>query len=106
VRIRQAIENVLSNALTHTPRSGHVRVSAGLDGGSVRLTVQDTGPGFDPGVLPRAFEPFTIGPAPQRGTGLGLAIVQAIAEAHGGHATAENMPAGGARVTICLPVTG
>jgi signal transduction histidine kinase len=107
VRIRQAAENMVSNALTHTPRGGRVRASATLEGGAVCLTVEDTGPGFDAGVLPRAFEPFTTGPAPHAGTGqgagLGLAIVQAIAQAHGGHATAENPPGGGARVTLCLP---
>jgi two-component system OmpR family sensor kinase len=80
-----------------------------LDGRSVRLTVRDTGPGFDPGFLPRAFEPFAAGPAALSGAGpgagLGLVIVQAIAHAHGGRATAENQPGGGARVTLSLPVT-
>ena len=107
VRIRQAVENMVSNALAHTPRGGQVRASAALEGDSLCLTVQDTGPGFNAGVLPRAFEPFTAGPAPQTGTGqgagLGLAIVRAIAQAHGGQATAENPPGGGARVTVRLP---
>jgi hypothetical protein len=107
-RVRQAIENVVSNALARTPRGRQVRASVTLNGGTVRLTVQDTGAGFDPGFLPRAFEPFAAGPAPQdgtgQGTGLGLAIVQAIAQAHGGRATAENPPEGGARVTLLLPV--
>lgn len=107
VRIRQAVENLVSNALAHTPRDGQVRASAALAGDSLCLTVQDTGPGFDAGVLPRAFEPFTSGPAPHNGTGqgagLGLAIVRAIAQAHGGQATAENPPGGGARVTLRLP---
>jgi signal transduction histidine kinase len=107
VRIRQAVENLVSNAIAHTPRGGQVRASAALAGDSLCLTVQDTGPGFGAGVLPRAFEPFTSGPAPQNGTGqgagLGLAIVRAIAQAHGGQATAENPPGGGARVTLRLP---
>jgi signal transduction histidine kinase len=107
VRIRQAVENMVNNALTHTPRGGRVHASATLADGIVCLTVQDTGPGFGAGILPHAFEPFTTGPAPHAGTGqgagLGLAIVQAITQAHGGHATAENPPGGGARVTVCLP---
>jgi signal transduction histidine kinase len=55
-------------------------------------------------MLPRAFEPFVRGGhdgTPEHGAGLGLAIVQAIAQAHGGTATAENVP-GGARVTMTL----
>jgi two-component system, OmpR family, sensor kinase len=109
VRVRQAVENLVSNAIAHTPRGGHVCAGVTLDGRSVRLTVQDTGPGFDPGFLPRAFEPFAAGPAALSGAGpgagLGLAIVQAIAHAHGGRAAAENQPGGGARVTLSLPVT-
>jgi two-component system, OmpR family, sensor kinase len=111
VRMRQAVVNMMTNALAHTPRGGEVRVSAALEGDTVRLAICDTGPGFDPGVLSRAFEPFATGPARHggnghpagQGAGLGLAIVRAIAEAHGGHATAENPPDGGARVTVCLP---
>jgi signal transduction histidine kinase len=107
VRIRQAVENLVSNALAHTPRGGQVRASVTLEGDTLRLDVRDTGPGFDPRVLPRAFEPFATGPAPSgaagQGAGLGLAIVRAIAQAHGGRATADNPPGGGARVTVCLP---
>jgi two-component system OmpR family sensor kinase len=112
LRVRQAIENVVSNALAHTPRGGQVRASARREAGTVRLTVEDTGSGFDPGFAPRAFQPFATGPAPGAGTepagtgpsaGLGLAIVAAIAEAHGGHATVGNRAEGGARVTLILP---
>lgn len=108
VRVRQAVENLVSNALTHTPRGGQVCASALLEDGTVRVTVADTGPGFDPVFLTRAFEPFAVGPArlaaDGQGAGLGLAIVQAIAHAHGGHTSAENRPGGGAIVTLCLPV--
>jgi signal transduction histidine kinase len=108
VRVRQAVENMVGNALTHTPRGGQVRASAMVEDGHVCVAVQDTGPGFHASVLPRAFEPFATGPAPHAGTGqgagLGLAIVRAVAEAHGGRATAENPPEGGARVTVCFPV--
>lgn len=99
VRVRQAAENLVSNALTHTPRGGQVHASATREGANIRLIVQDTGPGFDTAVLSRAFEPFAVGPAAKggagHGAGLGLAIVQAIAEAHGGRASAENPPEGG-----------
>jgi two-component system OmpR family sensor kinase len=107
VRVRQAVDNVVSNALRHTPRGGQVRVSATRDGETVRLTVEDTGAGFDPAFLPRAFDPFATGPAEQagsgQGAGLGLAIVRATAEAHGGRVAAANRTEGGARVTLSLP---
>jgi signal transduction histidine kinase len=65
--------------------------------------MENAGPGFD-GLLPEAFKPFVRGGsevASHSGAGLGLAIVQAVARAHGGTATAENVP-GGARVTMTL----
>jgi two-component system OmpR family sensor kinase len=106
VRVRQAVDNIVSNALGHTPRGGQVRVSATRDGETVRLTVEDTGAGFDPAFLPRAFDPFARGPAEEagsgQGAGLGLAIVRATAEAHCGRAAAANRVEGGARVTLFL----
>ena len=99
VRVRQAVDNIVSNALGHTPRGGQVRASATRDGDTVRLTVEDTGTGFDPAFLPRAFDPFARGPAEKagsgQGAGLGLAIVRATAEAHGGRAAAANRAEGG-----------
>ena len=69
-----------------------MRVSATRDGDTVRLTVKDTGTGFDPAFLPSAIDPFARGPAekagPGQGAGLGLAIVRATAEAHRGRAAA------------------
>jgi len=103
VRVRQAVDNVVANAVGHTPRGGQVRVSATRDGDTVQLTVEDTGTGFDPAFLPSAFDPFARGPADKagsgQGAGLGLAIVRATAEAHGGRAAAANRADGGARVT-------
>jgi two-component system, OmpR family, sensor kinase len=103
---RQAIDNLVSNALAHTPPDGSIDVRADLTGASIRLVVEDTGPGFPPGFAGRAFEPFTrAGPSPADGpggAGLGLAVVDAIARAHGGRAWAQNRPGGGARVTVLL----
>ena len=77
-----------------------VLVTAAVDDGTVRVTVDDSGPGFGAQTLAHAFEPFNRVPGDDDGTGLGMAIAAAIAEAHGGRATAGNRPQGGARVTL------
>ena len=106
-RIRQAMDNLLANALRATPPGGLVVVEAASVDGGVCIAVRDSGPGFDATFLPRAFERFSR-PDQARtdasgGSGLGLAIVQAVAEAHGGHATAANQAGGGAEVLVFLP---
>jgi signal transduction histidine kinase len=105
-RLRQAVDNLLGNALHHTPPGGRITVTAGMDGSRLTLAVEDTGSGFEPEVLDRAFEPFARGSVDRAdsptGAGLGLAIVRAVAEGHGGSARAENRPSGGARVSITL----
>lgn len=107
-RLRQAVDNLLDNALTHTPAGGKVVVGAAEDQGVVRIIVVDDGPGFPPDFLPQAFVAFQRSdPARHRdggGAGLGLAIVQMIAVAHGGEVTAANRPGGrGAFVSIAIP---
>ena len=104
-RLRQAVENLLDNAIRHTPRGGEIVVTALREDGSVRLSVEDSGPGFPEDFLERAFEPFTRADGAggrREGAGLGLAIVRAVALAHGGTAKCENRPGGGARVTLEL----
>jgi two-component system, OmpR family, sensor kinase len=115
-RVRQALDNLMDNALRHAPRGSTVEVSgrraaAGGDGGGrgpvVAVEVRDHGPGFPPEFLPRAFERFqradTARGRADGGAGLGLAIVATIARAHHGRVDAGNLPAGGARVRIELP---
>jgi signal transduction histidine kinase len=101
------VGNLLDNALRHTPTGGSVRVGASVAGPALRIEVEDSGPGFDPRVLPDAFQPYVRGngEAAGSGAGLGLAIVQAVAESHGGGAVAENLPGGGARVTVTMSAT-
>lgn len=80
--IGRALDNLLSNALRHTPADGSVMLTATRTPDRVRFTVSDTGPGIDPSMRERLFEPFATG-RPD-GTGLGLAIAREMAEAHGG----------------------
>ena len=106
-RIAQVIRNLLENAVTHTPAGGTVSVSLRNAGSRVVVTVTDTGPGIPPEHLPYIFERFYRADRSRAratgGAGLGLAIVRQIVEAHGGTVTAENAPAGGARLTVSLP---
>ena len=105
MRLRQALDNLLDNAIRHGPQAGGlIRVEAAVSGGVVTIMMENSGPGFADDLLPRAFEPFVRGSrdvASHPGAGLGLAIVRAVAQAHGGTATAENVP-GGARLTMTL----
>lgn len=105
LRIRQAVGNLVDNAL----RYGEGEVGVELRGvpGGVTISVSDAGPGFPDGFAERAFERFTrADPGRARGgSGLGLAIVQAIANAHGGTATIADAAGRGARVVLTIPRT-
>jgi PAS domain S-box-containing protein len=105
-RMVQVVQNVIQNAIEHVGPGGKVEIEAGAirsrgGGERVRLSVRDTGPGFEEADIPRLFEPFFT--RRRGGTGLGLSIVQRIVEQTGGRVTAQNHPEGGALVTIELP---
>jgi len=106
-RIRQAVDNLLDNALRFAPRGSAIVLCATADGCDLGIQVRDDGPGFPPGFLPHAFERFrrpdTGRSRDDGGAGLGLAIVRAIAAAHGGTATAANRPGSGAMVSMYFP---
>ena len=106
-RIRQVLENLLDNAVRHSPAGGLVRLTVVQTGDALQIVVEDSGPGFSAELIGHALDPFVrsaVQDAPgDRGTGLGLAIVQAIVEAHGGTVAVENRPQMGARVTVLLP---
>lgn len=126
-RLRQAVDNLLDNALRHAPTRSTIDVActvgirpepaAGPHGElhgelpgtqTLVIEVRDHGPGFPPEFLPHAFERFSRADAARSrnvgGAGLGLAIVRATARAHGGIACADNPPDGGARVRLELPL--
>jgi two-component system, OmpR family, sensor kinase len=106
-RIRQAVDNLIDNALRFAPPGSQIEISAAASGPDVTVAVADSGPGFPADFLPHAFERFRRPDSGRAradgGAGLGLAIVDAIARAHGGTATASNQPAGGAVVQLRLP---
>ena len=78
------LNNLIANALRHTPSSGHVSVTvSGAPHENVSFEVEDTGPGINPDLLPFVFDRFTTS-ADVDGTGLGLAIAKRLVEAHGG----------------------
>jgi len=109
-RIRQVLDNLLANAIRHTPAGGEVlvEVSALLGPGSghgpmVRCRVTDTGPGFREDQLGQVFERFKRA-GDSRGSGLGLSIARDLVRAHGGTIDASNDPTtGGASVSFTLP---
>src|SRR5205085_39962 len=87
-----------------TGRRGRVKVVGDVEGASLRLRVEDDGPGMPPAVLQRVFEPFFTTKAPGKGTGLGLPISARIVEKFGGSIAVECPPAGGTIVSVTLPV--
>ena len=106
-RIRQALENLLGNALRHSPSGVPVVLELSAetraDGEWAVLTVRDEGPGIDPQLLPSLFTRFARGSGAQ-GLGLGLYLARGIAEAHGGTLTVESTPGKGASFRLGLPV--
>ncbi len=107
-RLQQIVSNLLSNALKFTPRGGTIIVRLEhADDRHLRIVVDDTGVGIEPGFLPHLFEPFRQGDAigTRGGLGLGLAIVRQLVELHGGTVTAHSEGAGkGSRFTVTLPI--
>lgn len=105
--VLRVVVNVLLNAYDAVRAVGGtvaVRAERGADGGTVRLVVEDTGPGFAPALLPDGvFRPFRSTKA--NGLGLGLYHSRSIVHAHGGSIEVGNRPDGGARVVITLPST-
>jgi two-component system sensor histidine kinase BaeS len=108
-RLEQALQNLVANAIRHTPGGGEIRVETARDGDAIRVRVEDTGPGIPIEHLPHLFDRFYKADASRSGTalpsgsGLGLSIIQAIVARHGGTIVASNRPEGGARFEIMLP---
>jgi two-component system OmpR family sensor kinase len=107
-RLRQVVDNLLANAIAHTPEATPIDVVVDAEGPTAVLTVADQGPGIDPADRDHIFEPFhRADPSRARatgGVGLGLAIVSAIATAHGGTVGVDSDPGSGAPFWVRLPL--
>jgi two-component system, OmpR family, sensor histidine kinase CreC len=104
--LRQAIDNLVENALDFSPRGGTIAVAAKASAGAVAIEVADDGPGVPAYALPRVFERFYSLPRPDggsRSSGLGLCFVAEVAALHGGRARLANRDCGGARAELALP---
>jgi two-component system sensor histidine kinase BaeS len=106
-RIRQVLDNLVANALDHTPRGGRIALTADAAADVVRISVADTGHGIAADDLPSVFERFwRADPSRTRssgGTGLGLSIVRKLVEAHGGRIDVASVVGEGTVFTIELP---
>lgn len=106
-RIRQVMDNLLTNAVRHTESGGSLRIAILEGADSVLIRVQDTGSGIPPEDQERIFEPFEQSTAnksrKREGTGLGLAIVKRIVDMHQGFITLQTAPGEGTTFTVGLP---
>jgi signal transduction histidine kinase len=105
-RIQQVLVNLLSNALTFTPKGGQITLTVQDAGPEVVLAVEDTGCGIPAAELPRLFDRYHQAHRRMGGTGLGLAIVKAFVEAHGGRVWVESQENVGSRFQVTLPREG
>jgi two-component system OmpR family sensor kinase len=107
-QLRQAITNLVANAIKHTPPRTAIKVSAKQSGGFAELSVDDSGPGLTDDALAHVFDRFWQADEARTGSGagLGLAIVAGIAAQHHGRAAASNNAQGGAHFSITVPLNG
>jgi signal transduction histidine kinase len=105
IRLGQAVNNLVDNALKYTPDGGRLSLAVRTEPGAAVLTVSDNGPGVPATERDAIFRRLYRGDASrsQRGLGLGLSLVKAIVEAHGGTVAVDDAPGGGARFTVRLP---
>jgi signal transduction histidine kinase len=105
IRLGQAVNNLLDNALKYSPAGARVTLAARAEPGAAVITVSDTGPGVPQSEREAVFRRLYRGDAcrSQRGLGLGLSLVKAVVESHGGSVALDDAPGGGARFTVRLP---
>jgi two-component system sensor histidine kinase CreC len=106
--LRQALLNLLDNAIDFSPRGGTLHLNLDQSGAWLELRIRDEGAGIPDYAQDRVFERFYSTPRPdsgQRGSGLGLNLVEQAARLHGGSISLSNRPAGGTEAALRLPVT-
>lgn len=108
IRLRQAVGNLITNAIRHTPSGGRINIICRTAMTTLRIDVSDTGPGIPPDQQSLVFERFWRADKSRSrqtgGSGLGLSIVRKLAEAHGGTVSVTSPPGHGATFTIELPL--
>lgn len=107
IRLRQMLENLIENAIKHTPEGGNINVRTHVEGEKVILQVSDTGPGIPPAEQPYIFDKFYRAsniPGDIPGTGLGLAIVKSIVENHQGRIWVDSVRDQGTTFTVVFPI--
>ena len=103
--LNQVWTNLIHNAVQALGGKGHIVIETSVDGDHVAVTVEDSGPGISPEVMPLIFAPFFTTKVKGEGTGLGLGIVKQIVEKHGGQIEVTSRP-GLTRFTVRLPIAG
>jgi two-component system sensor histidine kinase CreC len=104
--LRQALANLLQNAIEFTPSGGSIAIRAATGPGGIELAIADTGAGIPEYALPRVFDRFYSLPRPdtgQKSSGLGLSLVREAVRLHGGEVRLAHNPGGGVCATIRLP---
>jgi signal transduction histidine kinase len=104
-RLTRVLQNLLQNAIRHTPSDGTISVRGTRLGSAIELAVEDSGEGIEPEAVGRIFEPFWRGDAARAtdGAGLGLALAKRIVESLGGEIEVSSRPSLGSRFAIRLP---
>jgi len=105
-RLRQAVANLVDNAIKYTPSGGRVEIVATRAEGEILLSVRDSGIGITADELPRIWDRLYRGDKSrsQRGLGLGLSLVKAVVQAHHGRVEASSVPGGGSIFSLSLPL--
>lgn len=103
-KLERMLQNLIYNAVAYTPTDGEIRLTLSRDDEHAYLSVEDTGNGIAPDILPHIFERFYTTRAEEGGSGLGLYIVHTIAREHGGEVSVQSCPGAGTDFLVRLPL--